>query len=194
MSQIHVKLNSGNSFQFPGYHVFGLQKSSTQVFLTFPDGTQFALLDTHTAKVLDSIIGIPSVQLEALANLSTLRETIDRATKASDAILRVNINVYGPNKDRKPVGSCLASGKIYLQHPDQQRPGSTYDNPHFLSFPGMQIQSVDLKPQEIGRSALESDDSDQFQKAVSDMYASLKRSSHLKHLVGDTRIRTPLRP
>src|SRR5690242_5205513 len=104
MSQVDVKLNSGNIPQVDGHCVFGIKRSLAQLSVTFPDGGEFGLLNVHTSKALDSLIDLPSVQLEALADMITLRETIDRATKASDATLRVNINMYGPRETRKDVG------------------------------------------------------------------------------------------
>lgn len=193
MSQIHVKL-SHDILPVAGNGVFGIEMSSSQTFLAFPDGTEFALLNNHTAKVLGHVIDLPSVQLDALVNLTTLRETIARATKASDAALRVNINLYGSKDTREDVGRHLSAGKIYLQHPDQHRPASIYDNPHVLALPGMLPQSVDFNPQVPGESVLLGNEADQFQKAVSDVYASLKRSSHLRRMVGGTRLRTSLLP
>ena len=197
MSQIEGKIKSENVLKVSGHPLFDIRKSSTEkseIYLMFPDGTQFALLNTHTTKVLASVIDLPSVELEALANLATLHETIARSTKASDATLRVNINLYGSKETWKKVGRQLSAGKIYLQHPDQQRPGSIYDNPHFLVFPGMQVQKVNFKPQDLVENMLQGNEPAQFQKAVSDVYASLKRSSHLKREVGDTRLRTSLLP
>lgn len=192
MSQIDVKLNSGNTFQVAGHSVFEIERSSTGMFLTLHDGTAFAILNKHMTEVLNSVIDLPSVQLEGLANLTMLRETISRATRAHDATSHVNINVYGSRDARKKLGCLLSAGKIYLQHPDQQRPGSVYDNPHFLAFPGMEDQSVNFKPQD--ESVLLGNDADKFRKAVSDLYGSLKRSSHLKRALGDARLRTPLLP
>lgn len=200
MSQIEEKIKSTSNHKAAGHYVFDVRKSSTEkseIYLVFPDGTEFALLNTHTTKVLADVIDLPSIQLEAYANLTTLYETIGRATKASDATLRVNINLYGSQETRKDVGRQLSSGKIYLQHPDQRRPGSIYDNPHFLGLPGMQVEEVDSKQQHFVENVLQGNDSNepgQFQKAVSDVYASLKRSSHLKRVDGDTRLRTTLLP
>jgi SWI/SNF-related matrix-associated actin-dependent regulator of chromatin subfamily A3 len=194
MSQIEFKVNSGNVLQVDRHLVFRVEKSLPQSVLTFPDGIKFALLNTHAAKVLNSVIELPSVEFEALANLNTLRETIYRAAKASDATLRVNINVYGSRETRKEVGFHLSAGKIYLQQPDQQRPGSIYDNPHVLALPGIRVQSLVFKPKEKGESMLRGDDAHLFQEAVSEVYASLKRSLDLKRLEGDDRLRTSLLP
>lgn len=191
MSQIDVKINSPNLIHAAGHSILGIERSLTEVLLKFPNGSEFAHLNTHTAKVLEGVIDLPSIQLDALVNLTTLRETIGRATKASDATLRVNINLYGSRETQGNVGRHLSAGKIYLQHPDQQRSGSIYDNPHVLAFPGIQVESVDFKPQQ---NVLRRNGADQFRKAVSDVYASLKRGSHLKRLIGDERLRTSLLP
>jgi SWI/SNF-related matrix-associated actin-dependent regulator of chromatin subfamily A3 len=196
MSDIVSKLTVGNESQTTGYYAFGIKKSSDKLLLTFPDGSEFGLLSTHTAKALEDLVERPSIQFDALAHIITLRETIGRAKKASDAVARVNINVYGSPAARIDVGHHLSAKKVYLQRPDQQRPGSIYDNPHFLKFPEMQIPSIDYKPEgkADGASLSDNDNPEQFRKAISDVYASLKRGSQLKRLEGDNRLRTRLLP
>ena len=192
MSQINTKLHADNIPRNAGNYIFEIQRSSDQVYLSFPDGAEFALLNTRTAKILNGLISLPSIHLEALVDLTTLHDVIYRATKASDASLHVNINVYGSKESYKEVGHHLSAGRIYLQDPDQRSPGSTYENPHVLTFPGLQAQYVDLSPKGIGESVLRGDDTLQFQKTVSNVYATLKRSSHLTRMTGDARLRTPL--
>lgn len=192
MSQINTKLHADNIPKNAGNYIFEIERTSDQVYLAFPDGAEFAFLSTRIAKVLDGLLSLPSIHLEALVDLTTLHDIISKATKASDALLRVNINVYGSKESHKEVGGRLSAGRIYLQDPDHQRPGSIYENPHVLAFPGLQLKHVDLSPNEIGESASHGDNALQFQKAVSNVYATLKRSSHLTRMMGDTRLRTPL--
>ena len=194
MLEVDAKLNVGNESQAAGHYAFKIKKSSTQLFLVFPDGTEFGHLNTHISKALEGIFERPSIQFEALAHIITLRETISRATKASDAVARVNINVYGTKEASKDVGRHLSSNKVYLQRPDQQRPSSIYDNPHVLKLPEMQISNVDYLAEGTSDSVSRPDNVEHFRKAVSGVYASLKRSSRLKRLVGDNRLRTPLLP
>jgi SWI/SNF-related matrix-associated actin-dependent regulator of chromatin subfamily A3 len=194
MSEVESKLNSETTSQAAGQWSFGITKYTPQLYLIFPDGTQFGQLNERTTKALDSIIDLPSVQLEALVDLVALRETVCRAIKASDAAIRVDINVYGTREARKEVGDRLSRGKIYLQHPDQKRGASIYDNPHVLQLPGMETSSQSLKPDGVVESASKADKAEQFKNAVSHVYASLKRSSHLKRMAGDNRLRTPLLP
>src|ERR1700722_16359142 len=131
--------------QAAGYWSFGITKDTSQLYLIFRDGTQLGLLNAHTTEALDSIIDLPSVQLEALVDLVALRETMCRAIRASDATIRVNINVYGTREARKEVGDQLSKGKVYLQHPDQKRGASIYDNPHVLQLPGIEISNQMLE-------------------------------------------------
>jgi SWI/SNF-related matrix-associated actin-dependent regulator of chromatin subfamily A3 len=194
MSEVESKLNSETTSQAAGQWSFGITKYTPQLYLIFPDGTQFGQLNERTTKALDSIIDLPSVQLEALVDLVALRETVCRAIKASDATIRVDINVYGTREARKEVGDRLSRGKIYLQHPDQKRGASIYDNPHVLQLPGMETSSQSLKPDGVVESVSKADKAEQFKNAVSNVYASLKRSSHLKRMAGDNRLRTPLLP
>jgi SWI/SNF-related matrix-associated actin-dependent regulator of chromatin subfamily A3 len=194
MSEVHTKLNSEIMSQAAAHWSFGITKDTSQLYLIFRDGTRLGLLNAHTAKALDSITNLPSVQLDALVDLVALRETMCRATKASDATIRVNINVYGTREARKEVGDQLSRGKVYLQHPDQKRGASIYDNPHVLQLPGMNTSNQNLKPDGVVESASKADKAEQFKSAVSNVYASLKRSSHLKRMAGDNRLRTPLLP
>lgn len=194
MSEAESRLNSETMSQAVGQWSFGITKDNSQLYLMFLGGTQFGQLNERITKALDSIIDLPSVQLEALVDLVALRETMCRAIKASDATIRVNINVYGTREARKEVGDRLSRSKIYLQHPDQIRGASIYDNPHVLQLPGMEASSQSLKPDGVVESASKADKAEQFKSAVSNVYASLKRSSHLKRMEGDNRLRTPLLP
>src|SRR5277367_2475864 len=153
MSEVQSKLNSEIMSQAAGHWSFGITKDTSQLYLIFRDGTRLGLLNAHTTKALDSITDLPSVQLEALVDLVALRETMCRAIKASDATIRVNINVYGAREARKEVGDRLSKSKIYLQHPDQKRGASIYDNPHVLQLPGMEALSQSLKPDGVVESA-----------------------------------------
>ena len=193
MSQLDAKLHVGNESQAVGHYTFGIKKCSDQLVLTFPDGIQLGLLNTHVAKALKDIVELSSVQFEALADIGKLRELIGRVTKASDAVARVNIYIYGSREARKGVGRHLSSNKVYLQRPDQQRYGTRYDNPHVLKLPQMQMPSINYQPDATGHKMSQSDNVEHFRKAVSDVYASLKRSSRLERLEG-ARLKTSLLP
>lgn len=192
MAEVSLKLTSGSLSQIAGNYAFDIQKSSENMFLTFPDHSHFALLSLHTTKVLERIFGLPAVRLEALVDISSLHETVGRAVKESAATLPVNINVYGSNEAWREVGSHLSDGKIYLQRPDQRRPGPVYSNPHFMEFPGIDISSFNVKSEKEHDTISRRNNAEHLQEAISSVYADLKRSTNLRCVMGDARLRTPL--
>ncbi|KAK2808657.1 hypothetical protein FQN50_004521 [Emmonsiellopsis sp. PD_5] len=193
MSECNRNLLGCNRIQ-----TFHIKKSSPQLLLTFPNCKQLGWLESHAAGALDALIERPSIQLEAVADVSSLRETIGKVTKAKDAIIRVDICIYGSRESSAEVGRHLSNKKVYLQRPDpqRQRTGSIYDNPHVIKFPDLQIRDVDRRPTEMeGKgSELTIESGEGFQKAIQDVYDSLHRSSNLRRLEGDSRLKTALLP
>jgi hypothetical protein len=159
--------------------------------LQFADGTEFAILNNHIRKVLLEIISLPSIELEALANIPTVRDIIHRAKKASDAIVQVNINVYGAAEHREHIQKTFSAHKVWLQHPEHQRAGTKYDNPHLIVFPDIQLPNQ----RDIingGASDAPRTEKEKFDKALVEVYARLKRDSRLTTMEGDTRLKTDL--
>ena len=194
MSEVDAELNETNGARYAGFCIFRIKTDQAPLSLAFSDGVELGHVNTHISKALQAITDQPRVELEAVAETLTLRETIGRVTKANDAIARVNINVYGPDEARNGIGRTLSSNSVYLQHPDQQRLDSTYANPHFMNLPSVEDLSVNQKSDEGNDGASKLDDAEQFRTAVSDVYASLKRGSRLQRLQGDDRLRTTLLP
>jgi hypothetical protein len=54
-----------------------------------------------------------------------------------DAILHVQINVFGEISTSKIIGDVLSANRIYLQRPTSLEPGKEYQNPHYVNFPGI---------------------------------------------------------
>jgi SWI/SNF-related matrix-associated actin-dependent regulator of chromatin subfamily A3 len=194
MLDVDAKLNADNRSPVNDYYTFSIEKSLTQLVLRFQDGTEFGHLNTHTSKALEGLTDQPSIQLDALGPTLTLRETIGRATKASDAVVRVNINVYGSKEASKEAGCHLSVHKVYLQRPDKQRPGTVYDNPHVLKFSDMQMSSPEYQLEITPHHILTRDDAEHFRKTISNVYASLTRGTKLNRIEGDRRLGTQLLP
>jgi SWI/SNF-related matrix-associated actin-dependent regulator of chromatin subfamily A3 len=176
------------------YYTFNIDRLSTQLVLSFQDNSKFGDLNDHTTKALEGLFRRPSIQLEVLGPTSTIRETISRATKAADAVVRVNINVYGSEDERKDVAQYLSHQKVYLQRPDFQRPGSIYDNPHVLKFPDVEIPSFEYQSEIATHRVETSNDKEGFQEIVNGVYASLTRGTKLSRMEGDSRVETQLLP
>lgn len=171
-----------------------ITRSADELLLVFSDGTEFALLSKQTTKALEKIIGIPTVQVEAMADLVNLRETVFAAKNAKDTIFRVNINIYGSRQTQVEVGKHLSKAKAFLQHPDRFRLDTAYENPHVIALAGITLPTTQIQVQDAHEPAFKSGHEDNFQQAVADVFNSLTRSSHLQSLEGDRRLNTSLLP
>ncbi|KIX07722.1 uncharacterized protein Z518_02376 [Rhinocladiella mackenziei CBS 650.93] len=192
MSQIESKLHSPIVSRNANSFVFSVGRSESLLALQFPDGTQFALLNVHISNVLQKILDLPSIEFEAFADILTVRDTIRRATKANEATVPVNITVYGSVDTKETVESLFTDNKVWLQHPENPRAGSKYQNPHLVTFPGLNTAGSNGLSDMLAEDNLESDKNEKFRQAVSDVYSSLKRNSRLKMVEGDSRLKTLL--
>ena len=202
MLEIDAKLKESLQLRAEDSCRFIIRKSSTEIVsekvseivLYFLNGTEFGVLNTHASKALENLVQKSSLQFEAIGSIQTIRETIGRVTKATDAVVRVNINVYGPRESCQEVGRHLSSQKLYLQRPDKLRIGSTYENPHFLSFSDMQISSYENQLDVGINRAPKLDDAEKFRETISNVYSSLTRGAKLRKIEGDRRLKRTLLP
>jgi SWI/SNF-related matrix-associated actin-dependent regulator of chromatin subfamily A3 len=199
MVQVDSKLlakstSQTNNLQTNNFYAFKVkERSNDELSLEFTEGTILGNLTKHLSEVLAHLLKHWTVQLDALAHIITLRETISRAAKASQAIAHVDIIICGSSADSSKIGGYLSSKKVFLQRPDQQLPNVKYDNPQKIMFPGLEISKdttkeiyANIDPVQEGQEIL--------QKAISDVYASLKRGARLNRIEGDERLKTRLLP
>ncbi len=194
MLEIDSKLKEHLEARDEDAYIFAVGKSPTQIVLKFPDGTEFGFLNGHASKALESLVLQPAFQFEAIGSVQAIRETIGRVTKAADAVVRVNINVYGPKESSKEIGRHLSSQKLYLQRPDKLRIGATYENPHALTFSDMQISSFENQLDVGSKRAPKLDDAEKFRETISNVYSSLTRGANLNKIEGDRRLKRTLLP
>lgn len=194
MLEIDANLKENLELRSEDSCTFSIQKSSAEIVLYFLNGTEFGVLNNHASKALESLVRQSNLQFEAIASIQTIRETIGRVTKATDAVVRVNINVYGPRESCQEVGRYLSSQKLYLQRPDKLRAGSAYENPHVLSFADMQISSYENQFDVGGNRAPKLDDAETFRETISNVYSSLTRGAKLNKIEGDHRLKRSLLP
>jgi SWI/SNF-related matrix-associated actin-dependent regulator of chromatin subfamily A3 len=194
MLEIDTKLKENLELRSEDSCTFSIRESSSEIELYFPNGTNFGVLNTHASNALESLVQQSSLQFEAIASIQSIRETIGRVTKATDAVVRVNINIYGPRESCQEVGRHLSSQKLYLQRPDKLRTGLTYENPHFLSFADMQISSYENQFDVGGNRAPKLDDGQKFRETISNVYSSLTRGAKLSKIEGDRRLKRTLLP
>jgi SWI/SNF-related matrix-associated actin-dependent regulator of chromatin subfamily A3 len=192
MLSIDAKLKSGGRRRNEAQQILKLKKDERGVFLTFPDGTEFGLLNNLASKALEDILTWPTIETDGFVEVRPLRETLGRATKPADAKTRVSINIYGGADAKEKVGKKLSKERIYLQKPDSRRHGTTYDNPHIITFPDFQITNLEMQQEEEQEGATSSNSVLHFEKTISQVYASLTRGTNLQRIEGDGRLRTKL--
>jgi hypothetical protein len=102
--------------------------------------------------------------------------------------------MYGLKKDAEHIGQHLSGNKVFLQRPDRQKPGTSYENPHVLKCPDIQLSAADYQLNMTSQRLSSSQDAESFGKTISDVYASLKRGTNLSKVEGDRRLVTVLLP
>lgn len=154
MQIIYSKLDTRDT----GLERFKLEKRENHVILRFSDtGEDFGQVRSNVAATLSSLLGNQSsnVEFEPVASISELMDIIGRANRPSDAIVKVDINVYGLRSTSMKIGDDLSSGKLWLQKPGHMRCEVIYDNPHFLRLKmnGVQLQPKQPVTQAIGEGS-----------------------------------------
>ncbi|KAJ4353073.1 hypothetical protein N0V95_003668 [Ascochyta clinopodiicola] len=192
MMELDRKLVATATSPVTGHLQLRLQKSETQFLIVFPDGYVLGEINAQLEKVFASIEE-QSLQLdfEVFVPTRATREVMSRALKGQDAVVRVQINVYGSRASANSVGQELSQNKVFLQRPDYVREGTTYENPHVLKF------SDDCKTitiPKVGTDELSSNKAtgQALQQVITDVYSSLTRHDNLKGLEGHERLRTSL--
>ncbi|KAK4085081.1 uncharacterized protein Triagg1_71 [Trichoderma aggressivum f. europaeum] len=149
MQTIHSKLDKSDA----GLERFKLEKRENHVILRFSDtGEDFGQVRSNVGTTLSSLLGDQSsnVEFEPIVSVSYLMDIIGRANRPSDAIVKVDINVYGPQSAVTKVGDDLSSGKLWLQRPSNMRCEVIYHNPHFLR---LNLNGVQLQPKQPMKQA-----------------------------------------
>ncbi|KAH7348114.1 SNF2 family N-terminal domain-containing protein [Pyrenochaeta sp. MPI-SDFR-AT-0127] len=167
-------------------------KHETNFFVVFLDDKVLGEVNAQLEEALTSIMAQQcELDFEVFLPTRATRETIGRATKEKDAIVRVQVNVYGSQTTAQIVGREFTARKLYLQCPGYVREGVLYDNPHYLKFPGSHDEGLG-EAQQVDESGLETAKTETLKETISDVYSSLTRCQNLKGLDGDGRLKTPL--
>ncbi|KAK1241241.1 hypothetical protein MKX08_001215 [Trichoderma sp. CBMAI-0020] len=170
------------------YERFKIKKKDDHVLLSFhgavdddTDG-KFGYLRSAVGKTLMPLLDMPHVHLEPIGQASNLKDIISRASKAADAIAKIDINLYGPRCAAKEVGDTLSHGKLWLQKSNHMKRDVIYDNPHFLrlDLSGVSIQPTQPATQSRNEGpAGKQRRQERLQKLVREVYNSIDRSRNL---------------
>ncbi|KAL7924430.1 SNF2 family N-terminal domain-containing protein [Trichoderma austrokoningii] len=193
MQVIHSKLGQRETM----YERFKIKKEEEHVLLSFhgadddDKSEKFGYLRSAVGKTLMPLLAMSNINLEPISQASTLRDIIGRANKASEAVAKVDINLYGPRCAAKEVGDTLSHGKLWLQKSNHMKRGVIYDNPHFLQ---LEMNGVAIQPtQPVSQARNEGPTGkqkrqDRLQKMVEEVYKSIDRSRDLKTVDGGDRV------
>ncbi|XDG08564.1 hypothetical protein ABKA04_008179 [Annulohypoxylon sp. FPYF3050] len=180
------------------HHSFDVSKYAEYFMLKFPDSTIFAQVSELVSRGLAELHEYSSIEIRAFAATDRIREVCSRAKRPSEAILKVEINIYGSVDDAKSVGQKLSSAKIFLQDPDHGMQDIEYRNPHIIQFPGIEepqarsIRDGFLADVSKTKKTVNNLDED-IGHTISTVYHSLTRSRNLERTQG-THITTQLLP
>lgn len=177
---------------------FILTPQTTHILLVLPGDAKFGILRDNMTKPLETLLRkSPTIQVEALGVTGQLCEQIGRATKPDEALVQVNINIYGPPRHRDEVGDVLSGQKLWLQRPDHVRsqfPYSQESNPHAITFPELQGEMVeDEVPKEMSTTSKPNAERQRLEEFIQDIQDSTKdRENVLENEAGDQRLKTEL--
>jgi hypothetical protein len=137
------------------YHSIKLGFKDQCVFVGSTSVDSFAVLNEETTKVLQELSRSDSCQFDAFLSLEERDSLLDSKTKAERHVyFLIDIVLYGSRVIRDNVGEVLSDARIYLQHPCHQKPGTEYDNPHFLK---LTVTSLPQSESSTGNRSLPSD-------------------------------------
>ncbi|KDN62902.1 putative SNF2 family domain-containing protein [Colletotrichum sublineola] len=166
------------------YQRFTLTEQQEHVLLAFrddPEMTEFGYLRSGPGKTLARLLAQESLEFEPVAQTAALRETIGRAKKPVEAMVKVDINVYGPRNRAHEVGKTLSEGKLYLQMPDHARSRFPYENPHMLRIKDAEHMATEAVREvnsrtPTGRQPRE----EKLRKMMLEIYKSIQNKRHLR--------------
>lgn len=176
MHAIHSRLNKSETV----YERFSISRQEAHVVLRLRDADKdFGYLRSAVGATLSSLLAEPYLEFEPIALVSELLHIIGHASKASDAIVKIDVNIYGPRSAATQVGDALSAGKLWLQKSSHMRGGLMYDNPHFLRIKtnGIQLHPTEpVRPLRSDGFTSRRNREERLRKLVEEVYSSLHRN------------------
>ncbi|KAF0328442.1 DNA repair and recombination protein rad5c [Colletotrichum asianum] len=193
MAVIDSKLVAAMTAGKTQYQRFELSDSQDHVLLAFKDKTDFGYLRSGPGKTISPLLTRAGVEFEPIAPTVTLRETIGRAKKPVEAMVKVDINVYGPRRAAPEVGDKLSEGKLWLQKPTHSRKDVDYENPHMLQLDGVEEMTVEAV-REVGGGgpAKRQPREENLRKMMLEVYQSLDKHRDLEKVGGGEGLKNEL--
>lgn len=192
MTELLRRLNMSNKSPITGHVQVKLVKLETGFSIVFEDHTAIGPVNSQLEKALKRIEEQQySLNFDVFAPINLLKDTIGRVNKEKEAVVRVQITVYGPPSAAQGVGKELSSHKLYLQQAEYIKEGTKYDNPHVLVLPSFQQSTTQIQVVTEETQA-EKTTTEVLKNTITDVFSSLTRSHDLRGVEADERLITPL--
>lgn len=191
-------------FDNSNYH-FELQQEHGTGYLACSPGNPVATLNLpFNLAIRQILLDIPSVHFDFYVTRQAWSKAFrSRETADNDPIVKALVNVSANPSMLMDVGKILSAQKFYFQRPTCHIPGQVYQNPHHVSFPGIEPRILDDKQKAKSQSdadciedaeAPEGTDKDDLKNEFAVVFGSLIRSHCLSQFAADRRIKTSLTP
>jgi SWI/SNF-related matrix-associated actin-dependent regulator of chromatin subfamily A3 len=195
---------ASRSFDNASYH-FQLEREDGAAYLACSPGNLVALLNTTISQVIDQILlVIPSVEFDFyIARQSWSKVFRSRTSAEKNPILNTRVNIYTYPSNLIDLGRILSAKKLYLQRPSCSTPGKSYQNPHHVTFLGIEPRTLEEEHEAKARpdtddtteaTAEKELDKDDLKNEFAVVFGSLIRSHCLSELAADRRVKTNLTP
>ena len=183
---IQQRLKCSGQSRLPDHYHLSVVCVEDRLLAKHHDGTVIGELD---AQVKYAMLGLQQdVELDGFILVKSVYDILQKGIK--HAVVRMNIEIFGPRKISQMVGQELGESKLYLQKPDSARPGVPYENPHFLNIEG----HTPIVEEPISMDLAEQTENNQetFMETISNIYSSLTRDQALTGFQGDSFLKTIL--
>ncbi|KAH8632596.1 hypothetical protein IG631_11230 [Alternaria alternata] len=192
MIELNKKLNMIAVSPLHGHAQMLIIRPEAQFLVAFSDGAVVGEVNAQLNKALTSIAEQGyELDLEVFAPIRAIQDTIGRAKREKEAVIRVQVNVYGPPAAANEIGRELSQHKLYLQRPAYVKDGTRYSNPHMLTLPEFENSMTVTRPS-LEETVPEKPSLQTFKNTIQDVYSSLTRDRDLSGLEGDERLHTTL--
>jgi len=192
MIELTNKLKTIAPSPLHGHSQMVITRPEARFLVAFSDAAVVGEVNAQLDKALTSITEQGyELDFEVFAQTRAIHDTITRATKQKEAVIRVQVNVYGPRAAANEIGRELSQHKLYLQRPAYVKDGTRYNNPHMLTLPGFENSTTPTKTS-VEETVPEKPSLQTLHNMFQLVYSSLMRDRNLIGLEGDERLNTTL--
>lgn len=119
MAELDRRLSKGGPSPVQGHLQLELVLSESRFQISFPDRVVLGEVNNQLDNALLHIREQQhELRYEVFAPIKAMRETINKVPREKEAVVWVQVNLYGPLSAAGDVGREFSKAKLYLQSPD----------------------------------------------------------------------------